>query len=83
MNWLRSSTDREYDAQHLINEDLRHERRSREDRMVGWRESTPLAEPVPPSLGMDYMARHRKELLQQEVERVRSIWKEYDDELEM
>lgn len=81
MQWARTQTDRDWDAQHLINEDLRHEQRHMEDLKVGWRESTPLGEPAPKSLGMDYIARLRQQKLEEEVEQVRSIWKEYTDEL--
>lgn len=55
MQWFPTTTDRDYAAQHLINESLRHERLQRESRLVCLRESTPIGEPVPKSTGMaDY-----------------------------
>ena len=61
MQWFPTSTDRDCAAQHLINESLRHERLERESRLVSYRETTPLGEPVPKSTGMaDYRAAQLK-----------------------
>lgn len=77
MNWLQNQTDRDWEAAHKINEQLRHERLEREASLIDWQESTPIGEPTP-RMSMD---RYRKEVLNKEVERVRSIWGEDDSEI--
>ncbi len=57
MTHLYTRSDLDWQAQHRIDESLRHERMERESRLVSYRESTPTGEPVPQSTGMaDYRA---------------------------
>lgn len=79
MRWYQTSSDRDWDASHRISEQLRHERLEREASIIDWQESTPLGEPTPPMT----MDRYRKEVLNKEVEQVRSIWGEDDSEIPM
>lgn len=86
MQWFPTATDRDYDQQHLVNEALRHDIRAHQDSLVGFRESTPLGEQVPPSLGFGpavdnligmkttiQQLRHDK--LMEDVGEVKRIWR--------
>jgi Mn-dependent DtxR family transcriptional regulator len=77
MNWFQNQTDREWNAAHRISEQLRHERLERIASIIDYQESTPLGEPTPPMT----MDRYRKEVLNKEVEQVRSIWGQDDSEI--
>lgn len=79
MQWWKNQTDRDWDAQHLANESLRHERLARESSMVDWIETTPENEPLPKMT----MARLRQQKLDEETEKVRNIWQNYDDEIQL
>jgi len=55
MTHLYTRSDLDWQAQHRIDESLRHERMERESHLLSHRETTPLGEPVPKSTGMaDY-----------------------------
>lgn len=77
MRWYQTSSDRDWDAAHLVNEQLRHERLERIASIISPIESTPLGEPTPPMT----MDRYSKEVLNKEVEQVRSIWGQDDSEI--
>lgn len=83
MNWFMGTEDREQRHWRLQEESIAHEMKWEQDLKVGWRESTPLGEEVPKSLGMDYIARLRHQKLEEETEKVRDIWKTYNDEIQL
>jgi hypothetical protein len=76
MTFLSTQTDCDWAAAHLINEQLRHERLSREASVVDWQETTPLGDPAPPIS----MARHRQAQLDQQAKQLRDIWTDDKDE---
>lgn len=71
MQWFPTTTERDYAQQHLVNEAMRHERRAREDSMVGWIETTPANEQIP----QRSIAQLRTELLMEDVGEVKRIWR--------
>lgn len=79
MQWWKNQTDRDWDAQHAANESLRHERLFNQSMLLSEIELTPPNEPLPKMT----MARFRHQKLEEETEKVRDIWKTYNDEIQL
>lgn len=75
MLWSQSQTDKDWAAQHMVNEQLRHERLAREASLVDWIETTPANEPLPKMS----MARFRQEILDKQAEALKKALEEPDD----
>lgn len=69
MFWSQSQTDKDWTAQHLVNEQLRHERLARENSIISPIETTPAGEPIPKRS----MSQHRQDQLQQQAKSVLDI----------